>query len=239
MGRPKAFSIRKVAVRMVEEQPLLSTEPIDNPQAAIRMAYELLKDYDREVAILINLRADLRPINMSIASIGILDAALVSPREIMKTAILSNAARMMLVHNHVSGSLEPSRHDVAITDKLYRVCELMDIPLLDHIIIGNKKDYYSFQEKKIMPMEGLHLAISMEQIDLKTKVAEVAGNYLRSTEDILEQNDNSFDGIINNLPIRELAMLEEKARESVIEKLKEQIKEKTLSSKKMMQEEVR
>lgn len=79
----------------------------------------------------------------------------------------------------------------------------------------------------------------MEQIDLKTKVAEVAGNYLRSTEDILEQNDNSFDGIINNLPIRELAMLEEKARESVIEKLKEQIKEKTLSSKKMMQEEVR
>ena len=85
----------------------------------------------------------------------------------------------------------------------------------------------------------MHLAISMEQIDLKTKVAEVAGNYLRSTEDILEQNDNSFDGIINNLPIRELAMLEEKARESVIEKLKEQIKEKTLSSKKMMQEEVR
>lgn len=239
MGRPKAYSLRKVAVRMVEEPPLLSTEPIDTPQAAIRMVSELLKDYDREVAILINFRADLCPINMSIASIGTLDATLVSPREIMKTAILSNAARVMLVHNHVSGCLEPSKQDIAITDKLYRVCKLMDIPILDHIIIGNGKDYYSFKEEQMMPILGLDLAISMEELDLKTKVAEVAGNYLRSTEDILEQNDNSFDGIINNLPIRELAMLEDKVRESVIEKLKEQIKEKTLPPKKMMQEEVR
>lgn len=68
---------------------------------------------------------------------GTLDASLVTPREVFKVAIDNRAASIILVHNHPSGNLEPSKEDINVTQKLYEVGELVEIPVLDHIIIAN------------------------------------------------------------------------------------------------------
>lgn len=58
---------------------------------------------------------------------------------------------MLLIHNHPSGSLNPSKEDIEITDRLIQLTDLMGIPLLDHIIVGgNNIEYFSMREKGLM-----------------------------------------------------------------------------------------
>ena len=88
----KHFYLNNVAIRLVKEPPLQSDYPLDNPEAVVKLMADTLKDYDREVFAVINLQADLRPINVNIVSVGALEQSLVHPREVMKSTILSNAA---------------------------------------------------------------------------------------------------------------------------------------------------
>lgn len=77
---------------------------------------------------------------------GTFNCALISPREILIRALLSGAASMVLVHNHPSGSLDPSDADIKATDKIKRAGELVGIGLVDHVIVGMDGEYYSFYE---------------------------------------------------------------------------------------------
>ena len=83
------YELENVSIRMVKEPPLLSDKPISSPGRAVKVLYDLLHDMDREYLITVNLKADMTPINMNIASIGTINASLGSPRELLKTAILS------------------------------------------------------------------------------------------------------------------------------------------------------
>ena len=141
-----------VSIRLVKNAPIMSEKPIHNPIDAVELIGRDLCELDREVCVVINLKANGIPINCHVASMGALDTSICHPREILKTAILANAAKVMLVHNHPSGSLHPSKVDVMITDRLAQVCEDMGIPLVDHIIVGgNNTDFFSFAAKDIMP----------------------------------------------------------------------------------------
>ena len=73
MDSKEPFKLRQVAVRLVETPPLYSEQPLDSPEAVVALMADMLKDYDREVAAVVNLRPDLKPINMTIVSMGILD----------------------------------------------------------------------------------------------------------------------------------------------------------------------
>ena len=101
-----------------------------------------------------------------IASIGEVNNALASPRELLKAAILSNATGVIMLHNHPSGSLQPSRQDIRLTDKLKMVCDLIDVKLLDHIIVGRGNEYYSFYENDIISNSHVWLARELEDIKL-------------------------------------------------------------------------
>ena len=79
-------------------------------------------------------------------SIGSLSASVVHPREVIAETIKYPCASIILVHNHPSGDPTPSREDIAVTERLVKAGKVMDIPVLDHIIIGNKK-YCSLKEK--------------------------------------------------------------------------------------------
>jgi DNA repair protein RadC len=78
-------------------------------------------------------------------TVGILNASLVHPREVYKTAIKHSAASIILVHNHPSGQLKPSGDDIKITQQLVDTGRILDIPVQDHIIIAGKK-YISLRE---------------------------------------------------------------------------------------------
>jgi DNA repair protein RadC len=85
-------------------------------------------------------------LSVHVVSIGSLSASIVHPREVFREAIQNAAASIILLHNHPSGDPSPSREDVSVTERLVKAGKIMDIPVLDHIIIGDDK-YISLKEK--------------------------------------------------------------------------------------------
>lgn len=186
MSSTRPYKLDRVAIRMVKEPPLYSSEPLRSPEAAVKVIADMLRQYDREAFCIVNLRNDLSPINMNIVSTGTLNASLAHPREILKSAVLSNASATMLFHNHPSGNLTPSQEDIEITDRMSKLFALADMPLLDHIIIGNGDQYYSFKENSIMPIGTQMFARDPADITFQTVadpvVSEKRGSYHTTPE---------------------------------------------------------
>lgn len=156
------YNLAHVAVRMVDEPPLISDEPMNSPDAAVRVIGAFLEGMDREYFCVVNLQSDLRPMSMNIVSIGALSCSVVHPREVFKSAILSNAASIILIHNHPSGKLTPSEEDMEITNRLQQAGSLIGIPVADHIITGRSGDYFSFGNHGILPEHGQMMQTAAE-----------------------------------------------------------------------------
>jgi len=151
------YELKEVDVRLVlrEGTSLYSTERLSDPKKVVQVMREAMKDFDREMVCVVNLDAKMRPINYHVVSIGDINASVVPVRNVFKTAILSNAVGIMLLHNHPSGDISPSREDRDVTRRVIKAGKLMDIPLIDHVIIGaiNGK-IYSFEEEDPELFEG-------------------------------------------------------------------------------------
>lgn len=80
---------------------------------------------------------------------GVLNASLIHPREVFKTAISVSANSIILVHNHPSGNSEPSKEDIAVTNQLMEAGKIMDIRILDHLIIAGNS-FYSFRNEGLL-----------------------------------------------------------------------------------------
>lgn len=196
-----ADKLEQVAIRMVEQPPLYSNEPMNNPDVAIRVMNEFLSQMDRELFCIVNLQADLTPINMNIVSVGSLNEALINPREIFKSAILSNAHSMMLIHNHPSGNLTPSTSDIQTTARMQELGELMGISLVDHIITGRNGNYYSFRDKGEFPDSRVRFSTRVEDIDL-TK-----GMVTEATSPYEEVTDTKEKGDVRDIPTVQTATI--------------------------------
>ena len=138
MTRPKMgeSEIQVVNVRLVKEPSLYSADPITSPTDVLKVVAKELATYDREVFAVLNLKTNGQVINLNICSVGTLDSAMVSPREVFKSAILSNAKCIIAVHNHPSGTADPSPEDITTTERLAECGRILDIQLLDHIIVS-------------------------------------------------------------------------------------------------------
>ena len=112
----------------------------------VELHMERMRHRETEQLILILLDAKNRMIYDEVISVGILNATLISTREIFIKAFKEEAAYIMILHNHPSGDPTPSRQDQQITNKIKEVSILVDIPLIDHIIIGDNR-YISFKQK--------------------------------------------------------------------------------------------
>ena len=129
-----------VNIRLVKEPSIISEEPVRCSDDASRLIRELLSGFDREVFAILNLASDGKPINMNVVSIGTLNASLVSPREVFKSSILSNAACFIAYHCHPSGNPKPSLEDFEATQKLREAGAILDIKMADHIIVACGRD---------------------------------------------------------------------------------------------------
>jgi DNA repair protein RadC len=98
----------------------------------------------KEHFIVLHLDAKNKILCQDVVSIGTGNSSLVSAKEVMKTALLSSAEALILVHNHPSGDTKPSQEDIQVTKKISKAAELFSIRVLDHIVIGD--NYYSFAE---------------------------------------------------------------------------------------------
>lgn len=186
MPKKKLYKLDRVAIRMVKEPPLYSEEPLSNPEAVIKVMRDVFKEYDREVVALVSLKSNMKPVNLNIVSLGAIDQAIVHPRELLKSAILSNAASVLIAHNHPSGDLEPSHLDISMTDRMQQVFSLMGIDIVDHVIIGDNNNYYSFREHQEMPVGQPHYTAELAEIKLKE-------HFPLKSESVLEQLNDAKD----------------------------------------------
>lgn len=142
-----AKRINIVSIKMVKESSFLyQTRTISSPNDAYEMIREQLEGLDREQFMIACLNTKNEPTNISVVAVGTLNKAIVHPREVFKTAILSNAASIIAFHNHPSGETTPSQQDIQLTNRLYEAGELLGIKLLDHLIIGDGT-FTSLKEK--------------------------------------------------------------------------------------------
>ena len=114
----------------------------------------LLRPYfaplDREHFVVLLLDGKNKPIGYNVVSVGTLTASLVHPREVFKTAIMENAAAIVLAHNHPSGDPTPSAEDHAVTQQLVHAGDILGIRVLDHVVIS-EGEHYSFCDHGTMP----------------------------------------------------------------------------------------
>ena len=136
-----------VSVKLVKEKSISYTNrKIGSPYDAHILCKDFLENEDREKLIVVCLDTKNQPTSINIASIGTINSSLVHPREIFKTAILSNSNSILVAHNHPSGNPTPSEEDINITNRLQEVGEIIGIKLIDHIIIGEDDNFISLKE---------------------------------------------------------------------------------------------
>jgi len=114
--------------------------------------YDELKSFSsklQEHFLTITLDGASHIINTRTVFIGTLNQSLVHPREVFADAIADRAAGIIIAHNHPSGTLEPSRADISITQRLKEVSKLVGIELVDHVILS-KHGYYSFSDEGLL-----------------------------------------------------------------------------------------
>ncbi len=145
-----AKRVNIVQVKLVREKSILYKERhIRSSQDAYQLIFEFLGDVDREHFIVLCLDVKNQPTCIQTVHIGSLNASIVHPREVLKPAMLSNAASIIVAHNHPSGVTQPSTEDIEVTKRLEKACHILGISLLDHIIVC-PTEYCSLKEKGLI-----------------------------------------------------------------------------------------
>ena len=123
--------------------------PITSPEDVAKRFGSQLRDLKQEVFKVLCLNSSNKVIVEREITKGLLNASLTHPREVFREAILENAASVILLHNHPSGNLEPSREDIAITKQIVEAGKIIGISVHDHIIIAGNS-YTSMMERGLM-----------------------------------------------------------------------------------------
>lgn len=121
-------------------------DTITSPKKGANIFQQMFGDNTQECLGVICLDTKGRPTHYSTIYKGTANHIVISPKDILRVAILSNASSLILGHNHPSSDLSPSPQDIKTTRNVKRACELLDLNLVDHLIINNKGEYMSIRE---------------------------------------------------------------------------------------------
>jgi DNA repair protein RadC len=149
--KPKQAGVPIYKVTLVREGRVACyNQQIRSAVDASTLLHTYLADVDREHFVIILLNQKNRVLGVNTVSIGSLTASIVHPREVYKSAILSNAASIICGHNHPSTDCQPSKEDRAITARLVEAGKLLGIAVLDHLIISGTGKYFSFTDEGLL-----------------------------------------------------------------------------------------
>jgi DNA repair protein RadC len=141
-------SIQIVKIQMIKESRMTyDYENIKGPKIIAEIFRKYIGDADREHAVVACLDSKNKINSLTTVSIGSLNSGIIQPREVFKTAILSNSASIILAHNHPSGDPNPSSEDIQSTLRLVEAGQILGIDVLDHIILGDEGKFISLKEK--------------------------------------------------------------------------------------------
>jgi len=134
-------NINVVRIQVIKESGFkYETNAIKNPEIAAEILHKFIDECcnnDRENFIIMCLDTKNKVIALNLNGTGTLNSCQTTAREVFKVAILSNAAGIILAHNHPSGDSSPSKEDMDLTRKMAEAGKLLGIEVLDHIILGD------------------------------------------------------------------------------------------------------
>jgi DNA repair protein RadC len=140
----KILAVAELSKRISRER--VNKIKIASPQTIAALLLEEMRYLKKEVFKIVLLDTKNNVISINNVSVGCLDSTIVHPREVFLDAIKNSSAAIILVHNHPSGEVEPSKDDINITNRIIECGKIIGIKVLDHIIIGDG-NYLSFKEK--------------------------------------------------------------------------------------------
>lgn len=147
IGRVKAIRLKCVAEfsGRIAKQSFGNTIRFTNPALIADYYMEQLRHLEEEHILIVMTDNKNQLLTDKVISMGTVNMSVISPREIFLTAIKNRAVHIILIHNHPSGDPTPSTEDCELTKRIHDAGQLLNIPLVDHIIIGDNK-YTSFRE---------------------------------------------------------------------------------------------
>ena len=151
VGPHNAFGIRLVqeVAREFLKERIIDSPIYKSSQEIFDYLYHSMRDLKKEVFKVIYLNSQNQIIDTVNLFEGTVNSGVISPREVMESAIKHYAVSLLFVHNHPSGNPEPSRSDKELTRDLVYAASIMRIKVLDHIIIGNNR-YFSFASEGLL-----------------------------------------------------------------------------------------
>ncbi|KOP81356.1 DNA repair protein RadC [Cytobacillus solani] len=132
--------------QVVNERAEYHGYQIKSPEDAANILMKEIGSEDREVFMVIVLNTKNKVTAIHRCHVGSINASIVHPREVMKSAIRNNGASIVVGHNHPSYDPTPSKEDIEVTKRLAEAGRILGIELLDHIIVSNKT-FISLKEK--------------------------------------------------------------------------------------------
>jgi len=146
LSRASAISAAKgIAERLGNDQSLLA---INTPQEVVKLT-QFLRHKKQEYLVVLYLGARHQLLAQETITIGTLNCSLIHGREVFAPALVHRAAFIILVHNHPSGDPQPSADDLEVTEKLLSIGELLDIPVVDHVIVAHD-NWCSLKQQKLL-----------------------------------------------------------------------------------------
>ena len=147
IGKVKAIRIKCVTEfsKRIAMETFKKGIRFDKPSTIADYYKEQVRHLEVEQVILVMTDSKNQFLKDCVLSTGTVNMSLISPREIFLNALKMQAVNILLVHNHPSGDPTPSRDDIEITKRIHEASQIMNIPLVDHIIIGDNT-YMSLKE---------------------------------------------------------------------------------------------
>ena len=183
-----------VRLKLTDKESMFSRETIDTPEKAVSVLAPVLAELDREEVCVVNLDGKGHPINFSVVSIGSVNSSLITGRELYKSAILSNAAAIIMIHNHPSSDLQMSRLDLDVTEKMMYAGVFLDIDFYDHVLVaGSTGEMFSMREHvpELFELSQYPSLISHGADGVKEEHSYQATSFVPVTYEILQIKEGS------------------------------------------------
>lgn len=183
-----------VRLKLTDKESMFSRETIDTPEKAVSVLAPVLAELDREEVCVVNLDGKGHPINFSVVSIGSVNSSLITGRELYKSAILSNAAAIIMIHNHPSSDLQMSKLDLDVTEKMMYAGVLLDIDFYDHVLVaGSTGEMFSMREHvpELFELSQYPSLISHGADGVKEEHSYQATSFVPVTYEILQIKEGS------------------------------------------------
>ena len=168
--------IQTMNVRLSKEQKVkvLNSEDIYKVMQQVLLRENKI-DQNKEHFWIVCLANNNQILLIELISLGTVNQTLVEPMEVFSFALQKRAVKIVMVHNHPSGELNPSNTDIKLTDKMLAIGKFINVPVIDHLIITDK-EYYSFIDSGLLTKieQESNYDLTFSQVDsLKEEVKSV------------------------------------------------------------------